>query len=263
MVDYVSRAEWGARPPEGRRLLVPSEVENVAIHWPGSSGIIDARGDIGFRRICSALRGWQNYHMDGRGWSDIAYQVAVDNVGRPYDLRGIRVQSGANGNQDVNERFGAILVILGPGERPTEAMCNTVGAVMTDYRKVFSRVPRRPTKHSSVRPAGTTCPGPFATEAIAGGDFDARIIIPPTIPEEDMALSEEDKTYIEKNNQKYALAVNNYVRQILGTATKAILVRIDGVDEATAARVESGLQDDFQRLSDQMIADAAAKPTAS
>jgi hypothetical protein len=180
MVDYVSRAEWGARAPEGRRLLVVNNVLNVAFHWPGSAKPINAVGAAGFARVCSALRGWQKFHMDGRGWSDIAYQAAIDQVGRPYTLRGLPIMSGANGDGTVNAKYGAVLLVLGPGEQPSTAMCRTAKAVMVDYRDRFPKVPKRPTWHGAVREGGTICPGPAAIAAIKAGKFDAGVVVTPT-----------------------------------------------------------------------------------
>ena len=108
--------------------------------------------------------------MDTRGWSDIAYQVAVDQAGRAWTLRGLRTQSAANGNNDVNERYGAILLILVTGEQPTAAMKATTRAVIADFRRIYPRgTAIRP--HSAVRPDPTDCPGPAARAAIARGDF--------------------------------------------------------------------------------------------
>ena len=33
-------------------------------------------------------RGWQTFHMKTRGWSDIAYNIAVDLAGEVWELRG-------------------------------------------------------------------------------------------------------------------------------------------------------------------------------
>ena len=55
----------------------------------------------------------------------------------------------------------------------------------------------------------------------------------------------------------YALANNNYTRQVLSTATKAILTKLDTVDEATALSVEAQLQDEFARLDRAVMAQAA------
>lgn len=81
-------------------------------------------------------------------------------------------------------------------------------------------------------------------------------IKPPT-PEDTMSATEVQdlKNFIESNNQKYAVAVNNYVRQVLGTATKAIIAA-GGDDDATAA-VEA-LNAELDERDAQMLADIQA-----
>lgn len=175
MVTYLTRADWGARPSRGAVALDAAEVEGDALHWPGMARPINAVGEAGKARIASALRGWQNYHMDVRGWSDIAYQIAVDQEGRAWTLRGLNIRSGANGNGDVNRRFGAILLIVAPGEQPSAKMKETVKQVLRDFRKRFPKCARRPKGHKDVRPAGTDCPGPLSYAAIQRGEFDAAL----------------------------------------------------------------------------------------
>jgi hypothetical protein len=188
MVDYISRAEIGLDPANGNRALIVSNVLNVAFHYPGMAAPINATGDAGLRRVKSALRGWQDYHMKTRGWSDIAYQVGVDQVGRAYTLRGINVQSAANGDQVVNKEYGAILLILGNNEAPSEAMMRTSRAVVADYRKRYYRMPKRPTWHGAIRPGGTasdpstSCPGKLTIAAIRAGKFDAGVTVTPPTP---------------------------------------------------------------------------------
>lgn len=182
MVDYLPRSAWNARPPNGGPgALTVSRVEGAVIHWPGtgSTSVIHS-----YAAVASALRGWQNYHMDERGWSDIAYQVAVDQAGRAWTLRGLRTQSGANGNEDLNERYGAILLVLVTGEQPTAAMKATTRAVIADFRKIYpGGTAIRP--HSAVRPDGTDCPGDAARACIARGDF-----TPNSTSEDDVKLTD-------------------------------------------------------------------------
>jgi hypothetical protein len=179
MVSYVSRAQWGARKAKAAYSLVPSQVKNTAFHYPGTANPINAVGDAGFRRVCSALRGWQAYHMDTRGWSDIAYCIAIDQVGRAYTLRGINIRSAANGGTQANLEYGAILLVLGNNEAPSAAMKATARAVVQDYRVRFSRIPQRPTWHGAIRPGGTAsdpstdCPGKLTIAQIKAGEFDA------------------------------------------------------------------------------------------
>lgn len=188
MVTYITRAQIGLRAPNGSVSLAPSQVKNTAYHYPGMANPINAVGDAGFARVKSALRGWQTYHMDTRGWSDIAYQIAVDQVGRAYTLRGINIRSAANGGTQVNLEYGAVLLILGNNEAPSAAMEATSRAVMQDYRVRFKAIPARPTWHGAIRPGGTasdpstTCPGKLTIAEIKAGKFDAvsTPVVPPT-----------------------------------------------------------------------------------
>ena len=201
MVEYLPRSAWGARAPApGPGSLVASRVLGVVMHWPGtgSTSVIHSQA-----AVASALRGWQAYHMDQRGWSDIAYQVAVDQAGRAWTLRGLRTQSGANGDQDLNQKYGAILLVLVTGEQPSAAMKATVRGVVADFRRLYPRgTAIRP--HSAVRPDPTDCPGPAARAAIARGEF-----TPNSSPEDDMtpAQMQELKNFIEARTQAYALWV--------------------------------------------------------
>ena len=47
----------------------------------------------------SICRAWQAFHMDDRGWSDIAYNSGVCPHGVRFEGRGARVRSGANGTE--------------------------------------------------------------------------------------------------------------------------------------------------------------------
>jgi hypothetical protein len=180
MVTYITRAQIGLRAPKaGPGNLTITRVKGVADHYPGTPKPINAVGDAGFRRVCSALRGWQDYHMNGRGWSDIAYQVAVDQEGRAYTLRGINTQSGANGNATANEDFGAVLLILGNDEAPSDKMIATAKAVHADFRKRYPNCRVRPYGHQEVRQhtssgeITTSCPGTRVMALIRAGKLDA------------------------------------------------------------------------------------------
>lgn len=208
MVTYLPRSAWAARPSRGATALVAANIDGEALHWPGMAKPIDAAGAIGQRRIASALRGWQNYHMDTRGWSDIAYQIAIDQAGRAWTLRGLNIRSGANGDADVNRRFGAFLLVLAPGEQPSAAMIATTKAVITDFRKRFPSARLKPYGHQDVRPRNsqgqetTDCPGPITEAAINAGHFTPGTSTPPPpppppppkpLPEDEMTLAEFTK----------------------------------------------------------------------
>jgi hypothetical protein len=165
MTTY-SRADWGARAPRsGPGPLDARKVVGLVFHWPAMSKPVR-----GFAAVAAALRSWQDYHM-GKGWSDIAYQVAVDQDGNRYILRGLDTQSAANGDTDVNEEHGAVLLILAPGEVPSAAMVREVQNVVRDHRRLFANS-RDLLGHNEVRPEATACPGPIVQGYLATGVFE-------------------------------------------------------------------------------------------
>jgi hypothetical protein len=166
-VSRITRKEWGARKRRhhpGR--LEADEVVGIALHWPAMSGTVHTvKGAI------ASLQAWQNYHMDTHGWSDIAYQEAIDQDGNVYVLRGLRNRSAANGNTTTNGTHGAILLIVGPGEQPTPALVAAVRRRVARHRELFPNS-RRIVGHGDLK--STTCPGPVVMAAIRAGTFEPR-----------------------------------------------------------------------------------------
>lgn len=166
-MTYYSRRAWGARKA---RLAVPrlvsEHVEGIALHWPGIGSPVTS-----VEHVKSLLRAWQAQHIDVNGWSDIAYQVAVDQAGNYYRLRGLEKRSAANGDEDVNDRFGAILLVLAEGEQPSKAMIRTVQGRIKHHRRLFPHS-RRIVGHQTIRPEPTACPGPAVMKLIAAGAFE-------------------------------------------------------------------------------------------
>lgn len=161
----VYRRGWGARPrkaPPGR--LRTDQVIGLALHWPAMSKPIRGKA-----AVSAALRSWQAFHQDVRGWSDIAYNEAVDQDGRVYFLRGMRQRSAANGGTTVNSTHGAILLVLGPNEEPSAAMVRTLRRRIKRHRIIFPES-RQIVGHGDIRPGGPTeCPGPAVRRLIRSG----------------------------------------------------------------------------------------------
>lgn len=165
----ISRAQWDARPAAKAEPLDATRVVGLAFHWPGFNDASDAIR--GVASVAAALRSWQRMHMDDKGWRDIAYQVAVDQDGNRYALRGLDGESAANGDQDVNERYGAVLLVLAPGEQPSDAMIHEVQAVVADHRALFPRS-KLLVGHQQIRPEPTACPGPLVMRLLGEGAFE-------------------------------------------------------------------------------------------
>jgi hypothetical protein len=166
-MSRISRRQWGARRRRhhpGR--LDAAHVRGIALHWPAMSGRVRTVAGA-----MAALRGWQAYHMDDHGWSDIAYQEAFDQLGNVYVLRGLKNRSAANGTTTTNGQYGALLLMLGPDEEPSQAMVAAVRRRIARHRELFPGS-RAIVGHGDLK--STTCPGTVVLEGIRDGLFEPR-----------------------------------------------------------------------------------------
>lgn len=173
-MQIVSRAEWRARPPKNRASW--GNVVGIAVHHT----VTPATGDI-----ASRCRGIQNFHMDTRGWWDIAYNYLIDNEGRIWEGRGLASRSGANGTKASNRAYVAVAFIgdfsnTTPSDAAiqafTELRCMTI---IPQFRKALAIKPHNAFKN-------TGCPGlvetliPDLTTLCAVPDPPGGIDEPPT-----------------------------------------------------------------------------------
>lgn len=164
-MTFHPRKDWTSTPPANAHRMPRRGVKGVAVHWNGpavpKSALTDPR---------AYLEGVRRFHTSGRGWSDFAYQSAVDQLGNRWQGRGFRHMSAANGDEVVNREWGAILAILGEGQVPSAAMLK---GIRREVRRFRLRHPFawRIRGHQDVRPAGTACPGPDLERAVKAGVF--------------------------------------------------------------------------------------------
>jgi len=77
---FVSRLEWGARFPTKVLIpLRPERVKGVVVHH---SGVEDGPDGL------DAVRSFERYHMDTRGWDAVGYNWLVDRRGGIFEGRG-------------------------------------------------------------------------------------------------------------------------------------------------------------------------------
>ncbi|XP_041464802.1 peptidoglycan-recognition protein SC2-like [Lytechinus variegatus] len=77
----VTREEWGARPAKNRTDMA-TPVPFVILHHT------DMPECFTFDDCCKMMRSIQDFHMDVRGWNDIAYSFLVGEDGLVYRGRG-------------------------------------------------------------------------------------------------------------------------------------------------------------------------------
>lgn len=92
--NIVTRAEWGADESiVGSAPAYARQVDRVFIHHTvGSNGYSQAEA-------AGVVRGVQAYHVNGRGWNDIGYNLLVDRFGTIYEGRAGGVDQAVIGAQ--------------------------------------------------------------------------------------------------------------------------------------------------------------------
>lgn len=166
--EYLPRSAWATKDmPVTTRQLTGEKLIGLSVHYPGSGN--EQLNNLTKEQVISRLRGWWDYHVNVRGWSDIGYQVAVDGSGRVWDLRGITREPSATAsklNPDANEEWGACLFIVGDNEVPTAK----AREAFTDFYKTkwLKQWPnaREIRGHGDVPGASTDCPGLWLRTAI-------------------------------------------------------------------------------------------------
>jgi N-acetylmuramoyl-L-alanine amidase len=85
-IVMVTRAEWGAREPRTSPVPITVPVNMTFIHH--SAG----QRSSSPTECMQIVRDIQNFHMDVRGWNDIAYSFLVCEDGRVYEGRGWNIE---------------------------------------------------------------------------------------------------------------------------------------------------------------------------
>lgn len=150
---YVTRDQWGARPPKYRNVM-PRPVDLVVVHHSVTPWNADPY---------STVRGIQSFHMDSRGWSDVAYQelVAMDpeHDGWVFEGRGFGFIGGATGNPPGDSRSLSICLLGNSSEKPPTPLALESIASRLAYAQKIGRLAPRWQIRGDRDFNSTNCPG--------------------------------------------------------------------------------------------------------
>ena len=160
-MQIVTRSEWGARSARSRTPMSP--YADPVIHYNGPAMNLAGKGLAAER---AAVRGIQRYHLDDKGWADIAYSFLIGPSGAIYEGRGKGIRSAANGSTSQNKARYSIMFLVGEGEQISSEMLASANALIKDlgYNAVVG--------HRDVR--ATACPGNVIYDLIAKGVFNGQ-----------------------------------------------------------------------------------------
>lgn len=164
-----ARDEWDTQGRSDTLVaLEPDAVEGIYLHYPAAGRITLA--DTSLDSLAQRLRGYRSDHVKSKGWKDIAYSAAVDQAGHTYELRGLGMETGANGGSTSNNHAGAILMLVGNNEDPSPKMVAAVNGLLAQYKKRFPRASWI-RGHQQSPDASTDCPGVKIMALIDAGSF--------------------------------------------------------------------------------------------
>lgn len=183
----ITRAQWGARPPRARPALNGTGGTG---HWEGPH-----MGTFTHASCPAKVRGIQAFHMDARGWSDIAYNAVVCPHGYVFEGRGQGVRSAANGTNVGNDADYAVCYLGGEGD-PFTAEGATAMAEALHWVSPGGR------RHAHRDWKPTTCPG----DTIAAWVHSPAALTPgaPTTGEDDVTREELDDAMVEADERAKA-----------------------------------------------------------
>lgn len=147
------RTAVGLTPARSRVRFVPHEIACITAHYVGSKLRVNSPAELH-----ALLRRIQTTDMQGKGYGDVMYNVAI-NPFEPgvIEMRGVEWRGAANGSSDSNRRSPSVLFIQGPDSADT-SLIEAAGAQFAD--KLFEEFAGGPlpwVPHSRWRP--TSCPG--------------------------------------------------------------------------------------------------------
>ena len=136
-------------------LWVP---DKVVVHWGGVT--VPPVTKAGER---SLLRGWQRFHINSRGWRDIAYNYAVGNSGERYRLRGWNPSGATSGDFEgdgipENNEAVAVVWLGGSGGAISAEAYAAMGVIVAEILGAIDVDPELVIGHRDVK-GNTTCPG--------------------------------------------------------------------------------------------------------
>lgn len=154
MPVIVTRSEWGARSP--KRVNSGTMTEIPTCHWNGPTLTIGGKTTWDHSKCAAMVRGIQSYHMDAKGWNDIAYNFVECPHGYTFEGRGLNVWNGANGTNHGNRNSHAVMCLAGEGNPFPEAEKQGFKKCI-NYISRYAKAPNRCRGHRDHK--STQCPG--------------------------------------------------------------------------------------------------------
>lgn len=126
VLQSMPRTSWGAsaRSPGS---WAPTAA-GIVVHWNGPP-----MGAYSEDQVAAIVRGTRDFHVNGNGWADIAYNFSVDRFGRIWEGRGDEVWNAASGDSAANQNLLAVECLCGKGDPFPDAMKRGLAEIAAAY----------------------------------------------------------------------------------------------------------------------------------
>jgi hypothetical protein len=179
-MQYVTRAGWGARSPKATKTI--PDTSTIYIHHSVTAG---TGGD-------AEVRGIQRFHMDERGWADIAYNWLVDDNGTIWEGRGWHVQGGATKGRN---RTSIAICYLGNADKlaPSIGAKHSINTLIAEATEMMGVQTVR--GHREAPGASTQCPGKYLVQWLADGRPNGSVTEPMAWQDKTQFITAVEQTY--------------------------------------------------------------------
>lgn len=233
-MQVVSRKSWGARAPRGRQTVPWSQRVGVAVHHSAGP-------------TSQSVAAIQSYHMDVNKWSDVGYNLLVDQQGRVYEGRGWDVL-GAHATGHNAGWIGVCWIGDATKVEPSPAAKRAVRwCVEEAQRRAGRKLQVR--GHGQLPGQATECPGPAWRKWITAGmpvedDMPAKKVADELLgrrldkvdPDSGTSPSMTVSSFV-RWTHKHTVDIKQTTREMAATLA-ALTAKVDGGDVAAAVRKE-------------------------
>jgi hypothetical protein len=163
LLRVIAREGWGALAPRIADMT-PHTIDRLTIHHAGAQAGVTGPGQI---------RGWQDWHMNGQGWPDLAYHIVVGVDGRIYEGRDPAFRGDTGTAYDTT---GHLLIVVEGNfevEQPTAAQLASLKSVLAWASERYGVATDTISGHSDH--AATLCPGRNLETLIHSGQLAADV----------------------------------------------------------------------------------------
>lgn len=233
MTPFHSRVDWGARPPRyvtRRTLTMDTAHYGGPSPWGASvdrSSLARFHATADHSRCATIVRAYQAFHLDSRGWADIAYSSLVCPHGHRYEGRGVDVRTAAQGTTIGNDTSHATCYLAGDNDPLTP---QAMAAYVDESRRL-----RGLTKgHRDWK--STACPGDplyrwvHSNQAVPGTPTPTPTPVPVPTEDDDMPIiisADGAPAALLSGNELVPFAKTETLAALAGAGVKRAHVHID------------------------------------